>query len=89
MTPWTIVHQAHLSMRFSREEYWSELQPILVLLALIFKIFEEIILHWKEGRKEMGNRRGKGDFKVFYFYLKIFSKEFLSQFSHSVMSNSW
>ena len=25
LTPWTVAHQAPLSMRFSREEYWSEL----------------------------------------------------------------
>ena len=25
MTPWTIGHQAHLSMEFSRQEYWSGL----------------------------------------------------------------
>ena len=25
-TPWTVVHQAPLSMEFSRQEYWSE-QP--------------------------------------------------------------
>ena len=24
-TPWTIAYQAHLSMEFSREEYWSGL----------------------------------------------------------------
>ena len=24
-TPWTVVHQAPLSTRFSREEYWSKL----------------------------------------------------------------
>ena len=24
-TPWTVVHQAHLSMEFSRKEYWSGL----------------------------------------------------------------
>ena len=24
-TPWTVAHQAPLSMRFSRQEYWSEL----------------------------------------------------------------
>ena len=24
-TPWTVAHQASLSMRFSRREYWSEL----------------------------------------------------------------
>ena len=25
VTPWTVAHQAHLSMGFSRQEYWSEL----------------------------------------------------------------
>ena len=25
MTPWTVVHQAPLSMGFSRQEYWSGL----------------------------------------------------------------
>ena len=23
MTPWTVAHQAHLSMEFSRQEYWN------------------------------------------------------------------
>ena len=26
-TPWTIAHQAPLSMGFSRQEYWSGLPP--------------------------------------------------------------
>ena len=25
VTPWAVAHQAHLFMRFSRQEYWSEL----------------------------------------------------------------
>ena len=25
MTPWTVVHETHLSMEFSRQEYWSGL----------------------------------------------------------------
>ena len=25
LTPWTVAHQAPLSMRFSRQEYWSGL----------------------------------------------------------------
>ena len=25
VTPWTVVHQVPLSMKFSRQEYWSEL----------------------------------------------------------------
>ena len=24
-TPWTVAHQARLSMEFSRQEYWSDL----------------------------------------------------------------
>ena len=24
-TPWTVAYQAHLSMKFSRQEYWSGL----------------------------------------------------------------
>ena len=27
MTPWTVVHQAPLSMEFSRQEYWSGFPP--------------------------------------------------------------
>ena len=30
MTPWTVAHQAPLSMEFSRQEYWSGL-PFLFL----------------------------------------------------------
>ena len=25
MTPWTVAHKAPLSMKFSKQEYWSEL----------------------------------------------------------------
>ena len=25
VTPWTVAHQAHLSMEFSQQEYWSVL----------------------------------------------------------------
>ena len=27
-TPWTVAHQAPLSMRFSRQEYWSGLPSL-------------------------------------------------------------
>ena len=28
VTPWTVAHQAPLSMEFSRQEYWSELPSL-------------------------------------------------------------
>ena len=28
-TPWTVASQAPLSMGFSKQEYWSRLQPLL------------------------------------------------------------
>ena len=30
-TPWTVAHQAPLSMKFSRQEYWSGLLLLLLL----------------------------------------------------------
>ena len=32
-TPWTAAYQAPLSMGFARQEYWSGLQVMLVLLV--------------------------------------------------------
>ena len=29
MTPWTVAHQAPLSMGFTREEYWNGLHSLL------------------------------------------------------------
>ena len=42
-TPWTVAHQAPLSMGFSRQEYWSRLPSLLQLFDLdaVF-IFETI-----------------------------------------------
>ena len=48
VTPWTVVHQAPLSMGFSRQEYWSE---------LLFPIPGDLphpginqgLLHWQVG----------------------------------------
>ena len=39
MTPWTVTHQVPLSMRFSRQEYWSGLSfpsPIGAMISLYF-----------------------------------------------------
>ena len=33
-TPWTVAHQAPLSMEFSRQEYWSWLPSLLQLFDL-------------------------------------------------------
>ena len=35
-TPWTVAHQAPLSMGFFRQEYWSGLQEYWILLQGIF-----------------------------------------------------
>ena len=29
VTPWTVAHQAPLSMEFSRQEYWSDIYSLL------------------------------------------------------------
>ena len=36
VTPWTVAHQAHLSMEFSRQEYWSGIAivPVFPLTCL-------------------------------------------------------
>ena len=36
-TPWAVTHQAHLSMGFSRQEYWSGLPLSLPTLYCIIK----------------------------------------------------
>ena len=45
-TPWTVAHQAHLSMGFSRQEYWNGL---LFLLQDIFLIQGSNLrlMHWQ------------------------------------------
>ena len=50
-TPWTVTHQAPLSMEFSRQEYWSGLP---FLLQGIFPTQESnlsllCLLHWQTG----------------------------------------
>ena len=38
VTPWTIAHQAPLSMEFSRQEYWSGLPfptPVFIYIHLV------------------------------------------------------
>ena len=59
MTPWTVAHQAPLSMEFSRQEYWSGLpcpsldlsdpgikprSPALQADSLPFELLREFLL---------------------------------------------
>ena len=46
VTPWTIAHQAPLSMRFSRQEYYRVLQfpPLGVFLT---QGWNPCLLHWQ------------------------------------------
>ena len=46
VTPWTIAHQAPLSMEFSMQEYWSGL-PFLPLGDLRIKGLSPCLLHWQ------------------------------------------
>ena len=42
-TPWTIAHQAPLSMGFTRQEYWSGLPlPSGPLVFLIFDVVSDV-----------------------------------------------
>ena len=43
VTPWTLVHQAPLSMGFPRQEYWTG------LLFFLHGIFLPCLLHWQAG----------------------------------------
>ena len=43
MTPWTVAHQASLSMGFSRQEYWSGL-PYTFLVLIYFVIGSVYVL---------------------------------------------
>ena len=59
VTPWTVAHQALLSMRFSRQEYWSGL-PFpppwdRTLISSISCIGRQILYHWvtKEALKSL------------------------------------
>ena len=49
VTPWTVAHQAPLSMRFSRQEYWSGLHALLLGIFLTQGLNSRLLplLHWQ------------------------------------------
>ena len=47
-TPWTVGHQAPLSMGFSRQEYWSGL-PGSLPRDLSHQVSSLLCLHWQVG----------------------------------------
>ena len=52
MTLWTIAHQAPLSMRFSRQEYWSGLHALhqgIFLTQGLDLGWVSCLLHWQAG----------------------------------------
>ena len=50
VTPWTVAHQAPLSMGFSRQEYWSGLSfPSLGRLPNPRDPHLLCLLHWQAG----------------------------------------
>ena len=51
-TPWTVAHQAPLSMEFSRQEYWSGLPfppPGIFVIQGLNPCLLLHLLHWKVG----------------------------------------
>ena len=44
--PWTVAHQAPLSMGFPRQQYWSEL-PFLLLGIFLTQGSNPYLLHWQ------------------------------------------
>ena len=45
-TPWTVAHQARLSVGFSRQEYWNGL-PFLFQRIFTTKRLNLSLLHWQ------------------------------------------
>ena len=50
-TPWSVAHQAPLSMEFSRQEYWSSLHSLLQGIFLTHGSNPHLVhlLHWQTG----------------------------------------
>ena len=46
VTPWTVVHQAPLSMGFSRQDHWSGL-PFPLPGIFITQGWNPLLLHWQ------------------------------------------
>ena len=68
MTPWTVAHQAPLSMKFPREEYWSGLpfpppgylpNPGIHSFMLHFLPCRQILYHWAARERERESRSVK------------------------------
>ena len=60
-TPWTVAHQAPLSVGFSRQEYWNGL-PLSLLLQVTFptqgsNLHLLCLLHWQVGSLPLGTPR--------------------------------
>ena len=71
-TPWTVAHQAPLSMGFSRQEHWSGL-PCIAPGDLHDPGIEPCLLHWQVGSLPLNQQGSLG---------------LIVQFSRLVVSNS-
>ena len=71
-TPWTVAHQAPLSMGFSRQEYWSRLPfPSPRHLQTYFDLFSKLLQLWKDCGKMggmLGGSENKSELYVYYDY---------------------
>ena len=71
VTPWTVAHQAHLSMRLSSQEYWSGLpfSPPGNFLNPSIKPCLLHLLHWQADSlplSHLGSRHPNHMFLFFY-----------------------
>ena len=57
VTPWTVAHQAPLSMGFSRQEYWRGLHALLPDLGteLLCHLYWQILYHLSHSSKRIAN----------------------------------
>ena len=63
-TPWTVAHQAPLSMGFSRQEYWSWFKSLLQEIFLTQELNPRLLrlLHWQAGSLPLAPSIGNWDF---------------------------
>ena len=86
VTPWTVAHQAPLSMEFSRQEYWSGL-PFPSPRILLTQGWSPCLLHWQVDALPLSHQGSPcmclhvcffffswSLFSYFYFLLPCYSK---------------
>ena len=93
VTPWTIAHQAPLSMEFSGQEYCSEL-PTFLQGIFPTQGWSPSLLHYRQILYLLSHH-GSPNFnyfslKIYYFFLKLFFiySLYLAHYSLAVLLNT-